>query len=102
MNSLFARVGLAALFVSVVAGPAEAQPNLGLRFGATPLGVRAVYPDAFTVPRVVDAGMDLVRQKHDELVAGVRSGDILLYRTWFNDEYDGEVKRIYQDAKINP
>jgi hypothetical protein len=68
----------------------------------TPASVRAVYPDAFTVLRVVDAGMDLVRQKHDALVAGVRSGDILLYRTWFNDEYDNEVKRIYQDAKINP
>ena len=68
----------------------------------TPASVRAIYPDAFTVLRVVDAGMDLVRQKHDALVAGVRSGDILLYRTWFNDEYDNEVKRIYRDAKINP
>ena len=68
----------------------------------TPANVRAVYPDAFTVLRVVDAGMDLVKQKHDALVAGVRSGDILLYRSWFNDEYDNEVKRIYQDAKTNP
>ena len=68
----------------------------------TPAGVRACYPDAFTVLRVVDAGMDVVRQKHDQLVAGVRSGDILLYRTWFNDEYDQEVKRIYQDAHTTP
>jgi hypothetical protein len=68
----------------------------------TPANVHAVYPDAFTILRVVDAGMDLVRQKHDELVAGVRSGDILLYRTWFDDEYDKEVKQIYLDAKTNP
>ncbi len=65
---------------------------------ATRPDIRAVYPDAFTVLRVVDSGIDVVRQKHDELVAGVKNGDILLYRTWFNDEYDAEVKRIYQDA----
>ena len=67
-------------------------------YTGTPKNVRDCYPDAFTVLRVVDAGMDLVKQKHDDLVAGVRSGDVLLYRTWFNDEYDAEVKRIYQDA----
>jgi hypothetical protein len=71
-------------------------------YTGTPASVRAVYPDAFSVLRVVDAGMDVVRQNHDALVAGVRSGDILLYRTWFNDEYDNEVKRIYQDARSSP
>jgi hypothetical protein len=83
---------------------AYAAPYHELQQGytGTPANVRAVYPDACTVLRVVDAGMDLVRQKHDALVAGVRSGDILLYRTWFDDEYDKEVKQIYLDAKNNP
>jgi hypothetical protein len=68
-------------------------------FPSTPAEVRAVYPQAFSVLRVVDAGMDLVAKRHDELVAGVRSGDILLYRTWFNDEYDAAVKQIYAEAR---
>jgi hypothetical protein len=67
-------------------------------YTGTKADVRACYPDAFSVIRVVDAGMDVIKQKHDALVAGVRSGDILLYRTWFNDEYDAKVKSIYRDA----
>jgi hypothetical protein len=80
---------------------AYTAPYYELQHGypSTPANVRAVYPNAFSVLRVVDSGLELVRKHHDELVAGVRAGDILLYRTWFNDEYDSEVKKIYQDAR---
>ena len=53
---------------------------------------------AEAIRSLVDAGMDVIKQKHDALVSGVKSGDVLLYRTWFNDEYDAEVKSIYHDA----
>ena len=67
-------------------------------YTSTPASVRACWPDAFTVLRVVDAGIPEVQKHHDELVKGVKGGDILFYRTWFDDEYDKEVKSIYRDA----
>lgn len=58
--------------------------------------VRAVYPRAFTVLRVVD-GEPL--EKHwNELVASVRAGDVLLFRPWWNDPVNDQVKKIYEEA----
>ncbi len=67
-------------------------------YTSTKPDVRAIYPNSFSVLRVVDAGLDVVAKNHDALVAGVRSGDILLFRTWFDDPYDAEIKKIYKEA----
>lgn len=62
---------------------------------STPADVRRVYPHAFSVISVPDGPVDAHRA---ELVQAVRRGDILLFRAWFDDPYNAQVKRIYQDA----
>ena len=58
--------------------------------------VRLADPDAFSMIVVNDGPMD---QRHDELVAAVRRGDILMTRGWFADPANQKVKRIYEEAK---
>ena len=58
--------------------------------------VRLAYPDAFSMIVVNDGPMD---QRHDDLVAAVRRGDILMTRGWFADSANPKVKRIYEEAK---
>ena len=71
-------------------------------YPSTPASVRACYPGAFSVLRVVDAEMKLLSDHHDELVAGVRAGDIILFRSWFDDkQYNDQIKQIYREAKGN-
>ena len=62
---------------------------------STPADVRRVYPQAFEVINVADGPLDARRA---ELVQAVKSGDILLFRAWFNDTYNAQVKSIYQEA----
>jgi hypothetical protein len=62
----------------------------------TPPEVRAVYPDAFSVIRVADA--PLIQKDFDAIVAAVRSGDIIMFRTWLDDPDNVPVKRILERA----
>ncbi|HET6383611.1 MAG TPA: hypothetical protein VFJ58_09490 [Armatimonadota bacterium] len=65
-------------------------------FTGTRPSVSDVYPGAFDVISVPDGPIE---KRHDELVAAVRRGDILLFRAWFADTYNDQVRRIYQDEK---
>jgi len=58
--------------------------------------VRAVYPQAFTVLRVVDGPP--LEAHWSELVRAVAAGDILLFRAWWNDPVNDQVKRLYEEA----
>ena len=66
-------------------------------FTATPPEVRAVYPDSFTALRVAE--LPLIEKNFDALVKAVQGGDILLYRTWFDDPENEPIKRILQKAR---
>jgi hypothetical protein len=62
----------------------------------TPPEVRAVYPNAFSVIRVAD--MPVITQDFDALVAAVKGGDIIMFRTWLDDPENVPVKKILDEA----
>nr|MBA3710562.1 hypothetical protein [Planctomycetota bacterium] len=63
---------------------------------ATPALARALYPDSFSIIYVADGAIE---KRHDELVRSVRAGDILLFRGWWDDPDNQQVRAIYQEAK---
>ncbi len=74
-----------------------AAPYDELRGGVlgTPGRIRRVYPGAFTVLCTSDGDLDGHRA---DLVAAVKSGDILLFRAWWDDPQNAKVKAIYAEA----
>ncbi|MDB5326837.1 MAG: Ig domain protein group 2 domain protein, partial [Phycisphaerales bacterium] len=66
-------------------------------YAITPPQVRAAYPNAFSVIRVAD--IPVIEKNFDALVAAVRSGDIIMFRTWLDDADNVPVKRILDAAK---
>ena len=62
----------------------------------TPDAMRRIYPGAFTVLNTSDG--DLAGH-HGELVQSVRRGDILLFRAWWDDPQNAEVRAIYAQAR---
>jgi hypothetical protein len=69
-------------------------PYFSLREGlvSTPPAVRAVYPNAFSFINTADGPIE---KKREDLAAAVKQGDILLYRSWYNDPANAEVKSFY-------
>lgn len=62
---------------------------------STPARVRLAYERAFGVTYVADGDF----QRHwTNLVNGVRHGDILLFRGWFDSAENAKVKQIYREA----
>jgi hypothetical protein len=76
---------------------AHTAPYGELRLGVigTPEAVRQVYPDSFSVVYVPDGPAD---QRRADLIAAVKRGDILLFRGWWPDPYNAQIKAIYHDA----
>lgn len=74
---------------------AFSAPYFSLREGlvSTPPAVRAVYPNAFSFINTADGAIE---KKHEDLAAAVKQGDVLLYRSWYNDPANAEVKSFYQ------
>jgi hypothetical protein len=69
-------------------------PYFNLREGlvATPAAVRAVYPNAFSLINTADGP---IQKKHEDLSMAVKQGDVLLYRSWYDDPANAEVKSFY-------
>ncbi|MBV8900852.1 MAG: hypothetical protein JOY92_12170 [Verrucomicrobia bacterium] len=65
---------------------------------ATPADAVAIIPGAFSVINTADG--DVVGNQA-ALLAGVKRGDILMYRTWFYGAEYAPVKSIYQQATAN-
>lgn len=61
--------------------------------------VRSLYPKAFTSIYTADGPID---QRHADLVSGVKHGDILIFRAWFNDSGNQKDSEIYHEAKPSP
>jgi hypothetical protein len=73
------------------------QFNAGERV-RTEDSVRAVYPQAYSAIYVPDSNVDAF---YSQLVQGVKNGDILFFRGWFNDSFfNNKVKQIYRDAGV--
>ena len=65
-------------------------------FPETPAHVRRTYPKACSVIVVNDAAMDT---NHAALLDGVKHGDILMFRAWFQDlAYSDKVISLYKEA----
>lgn len=77
---------------------AYTAPYGELRLGVTgtPSMIRALYHDSFSVLYVPDGD---IAKNHDALVDAVRHGDILMYRSWFPDPVNAQVKSLYQEAE---
>jgi hypothetical protein len=96
---------LAAAFPSVLLIPEQktaaywacTAPYAELRGGvaSTPESVRLLYPHSFSVIAVNDGPLD---KRHGDLVAAVARGDILMFRSWWDDPEQPAVNSIYRDA----
>jgi hypothetical protein len=73
---------------------AYSAPSGELRQGmvSTPDTVREVYPKAFSLIYTADGPLDLYRTS---LVASVKHGDTMMYRTWYPDPQNYKVKSLY-------
>ena len=73
-------------------------PYCELRQGCTSTQeeVRKIYPYAFTVINVADGDL---RENWSSLVHAVQYGDVLLFRAWFEDPANAEVRKLYAAAQ---
>jgi hypothetical protein len=59
---------------------------------STPNAVRDVYPQAFSLIYTADGPLDLYRTN---LLAAIKHGDTMMYRTWYPDPQNDKVKSLY-------
>ena len=73
---------------------ASTAPYFDMREGliSVPSAVRAVYPNAFSVVNTADGP---IVKRHNELLAAVKEGDILLFRSWYVDPANADIKSLY-------
>ena len=57
--------------------------------------VRSVYPKAFMNVYAPDGP---IQEDHDALVTSVRRGDVLMFRGWWDDPQNAQIRGLYQDA----
>ena len=62
---------------------------------STPIGVRLVYPKAFSVLMAPDGDQP---EDHIALLNAVRQGDILLFNCWYHSAGAEKVKKLYAEA----
>lgn len=73
---------------------AYSAPSGELRQGmvSTPDAVREIYPQAFSLIYTADGPLDLYREN---LLAAVKHGDTMMYRTWYPDPQNSKVKSLF-------
>ena len=65
-------------------------------FAATPQSTLNIYPKAFSIINPTEGP---IKQRKEEIVAGVRRGDILLFRAFFKDEdWNRPIREIYNEG----
>jgi len=65
---------------------------------ATPPYVTELLGGAFSVCQSVNLGLEDWEKLRPELLDGVRRGDSLFFRGWFQDGFNAMIKRIYDEA----
>jgi len=80
---------------------AYSAPGLGLRDGManTPAAATAIYPDAFSVIYTADGP---IQERIADLTRSVLRGDIIMYRSWFDDEPANSLIRGIYEATGGP
>lgn len=63
-------------------------------------GIRYFYPEAFGILNVGQGSFTEVAEHWDELVSAVNSGDILLFRSWWDDPFNEMIKQIYDESHM--
>jgi hypothetical protein len=73
---------------------ASTAPYFDMREGliSVPSAVRAVYSNAFSVVNTADGP---IVKRHTELLSAVKEGDILLFRSWYVDPANADLKSLY-------
>jgi hypothetical protein len=69
--------------------------ELDLKGYGTPVRVREIYPEAFSVVNIADGPIE---EQRATLVKAVKDGDILMTRGWFGDSRNAIVNGIYEEA----
>jgi hypothetical protein len=59
---------------------------------STPGPVKAVYSNAFSFVNTADGQ---INKHRDDLIAAHKQGDVLMYRSWYDDPANAEVKGLY-------
>jgi hypothetical protein len=59
---------------------------------STPGPVKAVYSNAFSFINTADGQ---INKRRDDLIGATKQGDILMYRSWYDDAANAEVKSLY-------
>ncbi|MBL8210493.1 MAG: hypothetical protein JNK87_07270 [Bryobacterales bacterium] len=100
--------GLAQAFPDILFIPEHASlayygfsaPYQELRKGVTaaPSLARLLYPTAFSVIYIADGNLE---RRYQQVRDGVKRGDVLLFRAWYDDPANRLVKRIYSE-QTNP
>jgi hypothetical protein len=69
-------------------------PYFSLAHGvtSTPAPVKAVYANAFSLINTADG--EITKQR-DDLIAATKQGDVLMYRSWYEDPALAELKGLY-------
>ncbi len=65
----------------------------------TPDLVKSLFPEAFSVCYSVNLSPADFEKYRNDLIRGVRSGDILFFRCWFRDRMNEKVRSIYEAAR---
>lgn len=73
---------------------ASTAPYFDMREGliSVPSAVRVVYPNAFSVVNTADGP---IVKRHSELLSAVKEGDILMFRSWYVDPANVDLKSLY-------
>jgi hypothetical protein len=69
--------------------------ELRLNVPMTATSIKQIYPKAFSTIYIPDGPVD---QDREQLQQGVAGGDILLFRSWWPDPFNEDVKKIYRAA----
>ena len=81
--------------VTSIASAAAKYKELDLLLPRTSDGVRRAYPNSFSTINIMDGDFEA---KYDDILLGVKRGDILMHRAWFSDSKNPKVIEIYQRA----
>jgi hypothetical protein len=65
---------------------------------ATPVYVQDLFPGAFSVCQSVNLSPIEWAKRRGDLLEGVRHGDSMFFRGWFDDNYNPKIKRLYEEA----
>ncbi len=65
---------------------------------ATPAYLRELLPGSFSVCQSVNLSPADWSKRRAEMLDGVRHGDSMFFRGWFDDDYNAKIKQMYEES----